>query len=113
MINGVNVVIAEVKLAEAEQLRSLGDQLRDRLHPAVIFLAARANGKVQFVAMASKEIAGKRVHVGNVIKSAAAVCGGGGGGRPDMAQAGGREPEKLPQALELVRDLLAQQLEEK
>ena len=113
MINGVNVVIAEVKLAEAEQLRSLGDQLRDRLHPAVIFLAARVSGKVQFVAMASKEIAGKRVHVGNVIKSAAAVCGGGGGGRPDMAQAGGREPEKLPQALELVRDLLAQQLEEK
>ncbi|HKM18191.1 MAG TPA: alanine--tRNA ligase, partial [Limnochordia bacterium] len=113
VINGVNVVIAEVNLAEAEQMRSLGDQLRDRLNPAVILLAARSGGRVQFVAMAGKEIAGGIVHVGNVVKSAAAVCGGGGGGRPDMAQAGGREPEKLPEALKLARELLAQQLEEK
>lgn len=113
VIGGINVVIAEVKLAEAEQMRSLGDQLRDRLQPAVVFLASRTNDKVQLVAMASKEIAGSRVHVGNVIKSAAAACGGGGGGRPDMAQAGGRVPEKLPEALKLARDLLVQQLEEK
>lgn len=113
VVNGVNVVIAEVNLTEAEQMRSLGDDLRDRLNPAVVFLASRASGKVQLVAMASKAIAGGRVHVGNVIKSAAAVCGGGGGGRPDMAQAGGRDPEKLPQALELARELLRQQLEEK
>lgn len=112
-INGVKLVIAEVELAEAEQLRTLGDKLRDQLKPSVIFLGARAGEKVLLVAMATKDIAGKVVHAGNLIKTAAQICGGGGGGRPDMAQAGGRLPEKLPEALKTVRELLVEQLKEK
>lgn len=112
VINDVSLVVAEVDLTEAEQLRSLGDKLRERLQPSVIFLGARTQEKVWLVAMATKDIAGKAVHAGNVIKTAAQICGGGGGGRPDMAQAGGRLPEKLPEALETVRELLVKQLEE-
>ena len=88
VINDVSLVVAEVDLTEAEQLRSLGDKLRERLQPSVIFLGARTQEKVLLVAMATKDIAGKAVHAGNVIKTAAQICGGGGGGRPDMAQAG-------------------------
>lgn len=112
-VNGTNLVVAEVDLTDAEQLRNLGDRLRDKLAPAVIFLGAKTNNKVLFLAMASKDIASKRVHVGNVIKQAAKTCGGGGGGRADMAQAGGRLPEKLPEALKQAREMFITQLEEK
>ncbi len=111
-VNGVNVVVAEVDLNEADQLRSLGDRLRDQLSPAFVLLGSRTEDKVLLVAMASKEVAGSLVHAGNIIKNAAKICGGGGGGRPDMAQAGGRLPEKLPEALTTVRSQLVEQLEE-
>lgn len=112
-INGIKLVAAEVSLVDAEQLRNLGDRLRDKLTPVVIFLGAKTDNKVLFLAMASKDIAGKKVHVGDVIKQAAKTCGGGGGGRADMAQAGGKLPEKLPEALKQAREMFITQLEEK
>jgi len=112
-INGVHLLVAEVQLAEADQLRELGDRLRDQLTPAVIVLGAKTEGKVLLLAMASKDLAGSVVHAGNIVKAAAQICGGGGGGRPDMAQAGGKLPEKLGEALATVREQLVKQLEEK
>lgn len=112
-INGANLVISEVQLVDAHDLRRLGDQLRDKLEPAIIFLGARTEGKVMLLGMASKSVVAKGVHVGKVIKEAAKICGGGGGGRPDMAQAGGKQPEKLQEALDQATKIFVKQLEEK
>lgn len=110
-IGGVSVVVAEVPANNPEELRELGDKLREKLVPSVIFLGASIEDKVLLLGMATKQMANKQVHVGNVIKSVAKICGGGGGGRPDMAQAGGRLPEKLPEALKEARQIIASQLE--
>jgi alanyl-tRNA synthetase len=78
----------------------LGDRLRDHLDPAAILLGAKNGDKVLLLSMVSKSLTQSGIHAGNAVKNAAKICGGGGGGRPDMAQAGGRLPEKLPEALE-------------
>ncbi len=91
--------MAEVEAEDGETLRLLGDRLRDRLDPVAIILGARAEGKVLLLSMISKSLVGHGLHAGRLIKDVAQICGGGGGGRPDMAQAGGRLPEKLPEAL--------------
>lgn len=99
-IKGVKAVTGIVKDVEGDALRNLGDKLRERLGEGVVVLGSTANGKVQFVAMASKEAVSKGVHCGKIIKEVATVAGGGGGGRPDMAQAGGKLPEKLKEAMD-------------
>lgn len=110
-IDGVSIVAAPVEAADMDELRALGDRIRDRLKPSVVVLGAPVGGKVLLLAMASPDVAGRRVHAGDIVKRAAQVCGGGGGGRPDMAQAGGRNPEKLDEALQTVKDFLAEQLQ--
>ncbi|HPT83563.1 MAG TPA: alanine--tRNA ligase [Limnochordia bacterium] len=105
------LVVAEVAAQDPEELRELGDRIRDRLNPAAILLGSRSGEKVLFVSMVSKSLTQAGVHAGQVVKAAAQICGGGGGGRPDMAQAGGRLPEKLPTALEESRRQLRQLLE--
>ncbi|MCK9525138.1 MAG: alanine--tRNA ligase [Limnochordia bacterium] len=105
------VVVAEVNAEQAEDLRSLGDRIRDRLNPVAILLAARSEGKVLLLSMVSKSLVEQGLHAGNAVKNAAQICGGGGGGRPDMAQAGGRLPAKLPEALEKSRECFISQLE--
>ena len=95
-IAGVRVLVAEVSSVSAEELRDLGDRLRDKLGNAAVVLGTRTEDKVLFLAMVAKALAGKGLHAGKIVQQAAKVCGGGGGGRPDMAQAGGRVPEKLP-----------------
>ncbi len=113
-IGKVNLLVAEVEeLTDAEQLRNLGDRLRDKLSPAIILLGAKTKDKVILLSMASKDLSKRNIHVGNVIKEVAQICGGGGGGRPDMAQAGGGLPKKLGQALARGREMFALQLEEK
>lgn len=113
VVGEVRLVVTEVELTDTGQLRSLGDNLRDRLNPGVVFLGARSDDKVLLLSMVSKEIAGKQVHAGNVIKVAAQICGGGGGGRPDMAQAGGRNPEMLDEALKKAEEIFLEQLKGK
>ena len=71
------------------------------LGPSLLVLAAVTDDRISFVAMASPEAVGKGAHAGNILKEAAKVAGGGGGGRPDMAQAGGKDPSKLAAALEM------------
>jgi len=109
-IGGVQVLAAELD-ADAAALRDEADRLRDTLGTALVVLGSRAGGKVALVATVSKEIAGKKLHAGNIIREIARMVGGGGGGRPDMAQAGGRDGDALPGALARVYDLATSALE--
>lgn len=99
-INGINVLAAEVAVKDMNQLRNMMDQLKEQVSNSVILLAAENNGKVQLIAGVSKELVEKKLHAGKLIGEAAKKCNGGGGGRPDMAQAGGKDPSKIQEALE-------------
>lgn len=105
------IVVAEVQAGQAEELRSLGDRIRDRLDPVAILLGSKVDDKVLLLSMVSKPLTQKGLHAGNAVKQAAQICGGGGGGRPDMAQAGGRLPEKLSEALDTSKKFFIAQLE--
>ena len=109
-IGGVAVLAAEVKDMDGNALRTLGDQLKQKLGSGVVVLASGKDGKVNLMAMATDDVVKKGVHAGNIIKAAAAVCGGGGGGRPNMAQAGGQDASKIADALEKAKAVVAEQL---
>jgi alanyl-tRNA synthetase len=108
--NGVQYVIAQVSVNDMDSLRNMADLVRDNLTSGVVLLGATTNDKVNFVAMATKEATAKKIHAGNIVKEAAKVAGGGGGGRPDMAQAGGKNPQKLNDALLAAEEIIKQQL---
>ena len=92
-----------VAAVETDDVGALADELVGKIGAGVVVLGSAANGKVVFVAKATKDAVSKGVHCGNLVKAAAQVAGGGGGGRPDFAQAGGRDATKLPEALDAVR----------
>ncbi len=106
---GVQLWVREVPLAPAGELRNMVDALRSKLGSGVVFVGARSDDKVTLVATVTDDLR-ERVHAGKLVKAAAALVGGGGGGRADFAQAGGREPEKLDEALEAVEGLVREQL---
>jgi alanyl-tRNA synthetase len=108
-VSGVKVMAREVPPAPADELRDMADMLRQKLGSGVVVLGARSEGKVSLVAAVTGDLQ-QRVHAGRLVKAAAAVVGGGGGGRPDFAQAGGKEPDKLPEALEAAYAEVARQL---
>ena len=109
-IKGIKAVCAEVKDADANSLRGLGDQLKNKLGSGVVVLASAKDGKVSLLAMATDDAVKAGVHAGNIIKAAAAVCGGGGGGRPNMAQAGGKDASKIADALVKAKEVIEEQL---
>jgi alanyl-tRNA synthetase len=95
------VVIAEAAGANPNMLRQLVDQIRKQADSTAIFFAtAVGDSKVLLVAGVSNDLIERGVSAGNWVKEVAPIVGGGGGGRPDMAQAGGKDPKQLPQALE-------------
>jgi len=101
-IEGVTVLSAKVQAAEMNNLRNMADDLKQKLGSAVIILGSVHEGKVNLIAAVTKDLIEKGFHAGKLIKEVATRCGGGGGGRPDMAQAGGKDPEKLDAALQFV-----------
>src|SRR5690625_372906 len=105
-INSMNVLLKQVDAKNMDQLRSMVDELKTKLDKSIIMLATEIKGKVQIVTTVSKDLTEQGVHAGNLIKIAAQICGGGGGGRPEMAQAGGKDITKLPEAFEEVRKSL-------
>lgn len=107
-INGVKVLGAAVKDVDPGSLRDLAEKLRDKLVSGVVVLGSELEDKAAFVAMASKDVVGKNVHCGKIVKEVASIAGGGGGGRPDMAQAGGKKPEKVKEAISKVVTLVEQ-----
>lgn len=93
-------VVAKVSAADMEELRSITDLVRDRMHSGVVLLAMAGEDKLNFVCMATKDAVAGGLHAGQIVKAAAQAAGGNGGGRPDMAQAGGKDVTKLMDALD-------------
>ena len=109
-VKGVKVLASAVDGVDMNGLRDLGDQLKEKLGEGVVVLASAKDGKVSLLAMATQGAMDKGAHAGNLIKEAAAIVGGGGGGRPNMAQAGGKNPDKIPEAIAKVAELVEGQL---
>ena len=107
--NGVPVLAARVDAPDATRLREMGDWLRDKLGSAVVVLGAVLNDKPQLLVVITPDLVKQGYHAGNLVKSLAAVVGGGGGGRPDMAQAGGRDASKLDEAIARAPQLVSAQ----
>jgi len=106
-VNGINLLITRVDSADGKQLRDIADQLKEKLGSGVVVLASAGEANVNLVASVTKELT-KRYHAGNIIRELATMVGGGGGGRPDFAQAGGKEPEKIDAALKRAEELIRQ-----
>ena len=98
-IKGLKLLATSVEGVDMNGLRDLGDQLKDKLGEGVVVIASSNEGKVNLIAMATDEAQAKGAHAGNLIKAIAAKVGGGGGGRPNMAQAGGKNPAGIPEAI--------------
>ncbi len=105
-LDGVPVLLATVEAPGAKELLEILDRVRGRLANAAILLATAVDGRVHLVASVSPELVERGVKAGAVVKSAAEAVGGGGGGRDTMAQAGGREPERLPEAMQAARSAI-------
>ena len=97
-IHGVSVTAASVTVDSAEGLRDMADMVLDKVG-GIVLLGAVQGDKVSFVCKVDKELTKQGYHAGKIVKAAAVAAGGGGGGRPDMAQAGGKDPQKLEEAL--------------
>jgi alanyl-tRNA synthetase len=98
-VKGVKLLAVSVADVDMNGLRDLGDQLKEKLGEGVVMLASAKDGKVNLVAMATDGALKKGAHAGNLIKGVAGLVGGGGGGRPNMAQAGGKNPDGIPEAI--------------
>ena len=109
-VKGVKLLAAKVEGVDMNGLRDLGDQLKEKLGEGVVVLAAVNGGKVNLLAMATDAAQKAGAHAGNLIKGVAAIAGGGGGGRPNMAQAGGKNPEKAQEAIDAAAGILEQQI---
>ena len=103
-IGDVKVVVAEAPGADAQGMRQIIDQLRKKASPIAVLLGSRDEEKVTLVAGISRELEEQGLNAGHWIRAAAEVVGGRGGGRADLAQAGGKHPEKLPEALAAARE---------
>ena len=109
-VKGVKLLAVSLTDVDMNGLRDLGDQLKEKLGEGVVVLASVAGGKVSLLAMVTDQAQKAGAHAGNLIKGMAAIVGGGGGGRPNMAQAGGKNPAKIPEALEAAASILADQI---
>ncbi len=109
-VNGVQILAKQLSDIDKNGLRSLGDETKDKLGEAFLVFACESEGKVNLIAMATQGAVDKGAHAGNLIKEVAAVVGGGGGGRPNMAQAGGKNPAAIPEALEKAIEVMKKQL---
>ena len=109
-VNGISVVTGKANVENMDSLREVADLTLSKIESGVVVLGCANDGKVNLVVKASKDAVKRGIHAGKIIKKAAAVVGGGGGGRPDMAQAGGKKAEALPQAFEKAVAVIEAQL---
>ena len=109
-IKGVKLLAAQIDGVDMNGLRDLGDQLKGKLGEGVVVLASAGEGKVSLMATATDGVVKMGAHAGNLVKGIAGCVGGGGGGRPNMAQAGGKNPAGIPDALKKAEEVLESQL---
>ena len=109
-VNGVKFLGVSLEGVDMNELRNLGDDLKSKLGSGVIVLASVNEGKVNLMVAATDDVVAKGAHAGNIIKAAAPKVGGGGGGRPNMAQAGGKNPSGINEALAAAKEALASQI---
>jgi alanyl-tRNA synthetase len=102
-VDGFAVLAAPVNAADVDTMRQMSDWFRDKLGSSVVMLGAVIDEKPMLVASVTQDLLGRGMHAGNLVRDAAKVIGGGGGGRPNMAQAGGKDPAKLAEALASVQ----------
>jgi len=104
-IKGVRVIAREVEAASPKELREWADRIKDKLGSGIVVLGARTGGKAMLICGVTRDLTG-RFHAGDIVRQASTLVGGKGGGRPDMAQGGGDQPEKLGEALKAVNGLI-------
>ena len=109
-IGNFHVVLGKANVDAMDELRNIADLTCEKLETGIVVLGAVIDDKVSLVVKADKDAVKRGAHAGDIIKAAAKAVGGGGGGRPDMAQAGGKNPEKLPQAFEEAIAVIRQQV---
>jgi len=108
-VGDAQLLAAKVNAGGMDALRGVADELKAKFESAILVLGAVAEDKVNIVVSVSPDLVKRGYHAGKLIKEIAAICGGGGGGRPDMAQAGGKDPSKLDEALKFAEELVAKQ----
>jgi alanyl-tRNA synthetase len=109
-IKGIKAISAQLDQLDMDGLRNTGDMLKGKIGSGVVILASGMGGKVCFVVTATKDVLNKGIHCGNIVREIAKITGGGGGGRPDMAQAGGKDISKISEALEFSYKVLETQI---
>ena len=109
-VKGVRLLAAAMEGVDMNRLRDLGDQMKEKLGEGVVVLLSNTDGKVSLIAMATEQAQKKGAHAGNLVKALAPIVGGGGGGRPGMAQAGGKNPSKIADAIAAAAKILEEQL---
>lgn len=109
-VSGVKLLAAELDGMDMNGLRDLGDQFKEKLGDGVVVLASANNGKVSLMVTATEGAMKKGAHAGNMVKAIAGCVGGGGGGRPNMAQAGGKNPAGIADALKKAEEVLGTQI---
>jgi len=102
----VVVIAAKVDNLDRAQMRTMADMLRNKLQSGVVVLGSAENGRVSLISAVTKDLAGKGIHAGKLVGALAEALGGKGGGRPDLAEAGGKDGDALPGALDSVYDLV-------
>nr|WP_317358386.1 alanine--tRNA ligase [uncultured Tyzzerella sp.] len=109
-INGIDVLLAKVSNMDMDTLRNMGDKLKEKLTDYAILLASDNDGKVNFISMCSDSAIKANIKSGDIVKVAATICGGGGGGRPNMAQAGGKDATKIDEAIKATLDFIKEKM---
>ena len=109
-VSGVKVLAVKVPDVDMNGLRTLGDRMKDKLGDGIVVIASAQDGKVNLMATATDQAQARGAHAGNLIKAIAGLVGGGGGGRPNMAQAGGKDPSGIDKALEKAYEVVAEQI---
>lgn len=108
-ISGVKLVACKIETANAQALSTLADAVADKLQSGVIVLGGVGDGKVLFISKVTSDLVKRGFHAGNLVREVAKVAGGGGGGRPEFAQAGGKDPSKVDEALQTAVELVRKQ----
>lgn len=110
-IGDIELICAQLDGMTVDSLKTMADNVKEKLPNSVTVLASNTDGKITFVAMAAKSAVEKGVHAGKIIKAVTAAAGGSGGGKPDMAQGGGKDASKIDDALAVVDDIIAEQIQ--